>query len=128
MPETSPECGSAGRVSINAIDPQTGKSSFVLISDRRMHNVATRSMGHAKECAFLVPLTLQHPVGIFEGLKEDADEDPRGAGWYCYCYKPNYSFDENGKQIPPYPPESLAKLGKVWIWVKRRARGELVWL
>jgi hypothetical protein len=68
-----------------------------------MHNVATRSMGHAKECAYMVPFTLQHPVGIFEGLKEDADEDPRGLGWYCYCSTPSYSYDENGKQIPPFP-------------------------
>jgi len=57
-------------------------------------------MGHANECAHLVPFTLQKPTAIFEGLTEERDEDRRGVGWLCYCSKPAFRFDEDGNRLP----------------------------
>src|SRR5437763_539717 len=91
-----------GRVSLRAVDPQTGKPAEVLISHRRMHAVARRSLGHAKECGILVPYTLQHPTAIFEGIRKEEDEDERTPGWHCYCSKPSYSFSDDGEERPPY--------------------------
>ena len=113
-----------GRVSLSAIDPQTGKDTEVLISHRRMHTVARRSLGHAKECGLLVPYTLQQPTAIFEGLRKDEDEDRRIPGWYCYCAKPACSFDENGEEQPPYPNEVFLvfvnrdKVAYNWRWAR----------
>lgn len=113
-----------GRVSLRAIDPQTGKDTAVLISHRRMHAVAQRSLGHAKECGILVPFTLQQPTAIFEGLRKDEDEDSRTPGWYCYCSKPPCSFNENGEEQPAYPNQvflvfvNREKVAYNWRWAK----------
>lgn len=60
-------------------------------------------MAHAKECAIIVPMILQHPTAIFEGLREDEDEDPRGVGWRCYCGIPAISYHSDGTERSPYP-------------------------
>ncbi|MBP7826424.1 MAG: hypothetical protein KA236_07730 [Verrucomicrobia bacterium] len=118
------ESETPGRVTLRAIDPQSGEATEVLISHRRMHAVAQRSLGQAKECGILVPHTLQHPTAIFEGLRKDEDEDQRAPGWYCYCSKPPYSFDENGEEQPPYPGQvflvfvNREKVAYNWRWAR----------
>jgi len=113
-----------GRVSLRAIDPQSGKETHVLISHLRLHAVAQRSLGHAKECGLLVPHTLQHPTAIFEGLRKDEDEDRRTPGWYCYCSKPLCSYDENGEEQPAYPNQVFLvfvnrdKVAYNWRWAR----------
>jgi len=113
-----------GRVSLRAIDPESGKDTEVLISHQRMHAVARRSLGHAKECGLLVPHALQHPTAIFEGLRKDEDEDRRVPGWYCYCSTPPYSFNEDGEEQPPYPNQVFLvfvnrhRVAYNWRWAK----------
>ena len=60
-------------------------------------------MGHANECGHIVPMILQQPTAIFEGLREDADEDRRGYGWRCYCGIPEHAYHADGTERPPYP-------------------------
>jgi hypothetical protein len=118
------ESETPGRVSLRAVDPQSGRQIEVLISHRRMHAVAQRSLGHAKECGLLVPYTLQQPAAIFEGLRKDEDEDRRTPGWYCYCSKPSCSFGENGEDQPPYPHQVFLvfvnrdKVAYNWRWAR----------
>jgi hypothetical protein len=113
-----------GRVRLGAIDPLSGGQTEVLISHRRMHAVARRSLGHAKECGILVPYALQHPTAIFEGLRRDDDEDRRSPGWYCYCTKPRRSFNENGEEQPAYPNQvflvfvNREKVAYNWRWAR----------
>jgi len=61
-----------------------------------------QSIGFAKETAFNVPHVLQSPTAIFEGLKQEEDEDPRGEGWLCYCGLPPHSYSESGAEVPPW--------------------------
>jgi hypothetical protein len=120
----STESEAAGRITLRAIDPHSGNDTEVLISHRRMHAVAHRSLGHAKECGILVPHTLQNPAAIFEGLRKDEDEDRRAPGWYCYCSKPPCSFDDNGEEQPPYPGQvflvfvNREKVAYNWRWAR----------
>ena len=114
----------AGRITLHAVDPKTGQPAEVLISHHRMYTVGRRSLGHAKECAFLVPHTLQHPTAVFEGLRKDEDEDQRTPGWHCYCSKPPYSFSEDGEERPPYDKQVFLvfvnqdKVAYNWRWAK----------
>jgi hypothetical protein len=87
---------------IEAVNPRDGKRCEVLISHARMQAVATRSMGHAKECAYIVPEILQSPTSTFEGLRREEDEDPRGVGWLCYCGIPLKSYRADGSEGKPY--------------------------
>jgi hypothetical protein len=68
-------------LTIEAMNPADGQTCEVLISFNRMQTVGRRSLGHAKECGFIVPAILQKPTAVFEGLRLDEDEDPRGVGW-----------------------------------------------
>jgi hypothetical protein len=87
-----------------AIEPKDGSLSCeVLVSFDRMQSVARRGMGHAKECGLIVPAILQKPSAIFEGLRQDDDEDRRGFGWRCYCGIPEHSFRADGSEARPYP-------------------------
>jgi hypothetical protein len=70
-----------------------------------MQAVARRSLGHAKECGYLVPQILQKPTAVFEGLCEDEDEDRRGYGWRCYCGTPAQSYRRDGSATRPYPDQ-----------------------
>lgn len=125
MPDAETE--HAGRVCIAAVDPVSGKTIEVEISHRRMHTVAIRSLGHAAECAFLVPYTLQHPGAIFEGIRLEEDEDRRNAGWYCYCSVPECSYNEDGVPQSAYPGQvflvfvNARRVAYNWRWAKADA-------
>lgn len=59
-------------LSLQALDPATGKlDAEVQISYDRMQAVGRRSLGHAKECGYIVPAILQRPKAVFEGLRRD---------------------------------------------------------
>jgi len=73
-----------------------------MISYDRMQAVGKRSLGHAKECAYIVPMILQQPTAVFEGLRRDEDEDRTGYGWRCYCGIPDHAYRRDGTAIPPY--------------------------
>jgi hypothetical protein len=88
---------------LQAVNPVDGKVCNVQISFERMQTVARRSLGHAKECGYIVPMILQKPTAIFEGLRWDQDEDPRGVGWRCYCGIPERSYSSDGTPGRPYP-------------------------
>jgi len=68
-----------------------------------MQAVGRRSLGHAKECGYIVPAILQHPTAVFEGLRREEDEDSRGVGWRCYCGVPDCSYRRDGTETAPYP-------------------------
>jgi len=90
-------------LTLQALDPITGKlTAEVQISYDRMQAVGRRSLGHAKECGYTVPAILQGPTAVFEGLRQDEDEDPRGVGWRCYCGIPEHSFRRDGTEAAPY--------------------------
>ena len=91
-------------LTLQALDPATGKlTAEVQISYDRMQVVGRRSLGHAKECGYSVPAILQRPTAVFEGLRRDEDEDPRGVGWRCYCGIPDHSYRPDGTEAAPYP-------------------------
>lgn len=108
-----------------AIEPKDGTLTCeVLISSERMQAVGRRSMGHAKECGFIVPMILQKPTAIFEGLRRDEDEDRWGYGWRCYCGVPEQSFRPDGSSGRPYPGQvylvfvNEEKVAYNWRWEK----------
>lgn len=70
-------------LTLAAINPADGKTTDVLMSYDRMQAIGRRGLGHAKETGYIVPKILQQPTAIFEGLREDEDEDRRGVGWRC---------------------------------------------
>lgn len=90
---------------LDALDPDSDQLTKVQVSYDRMQAVARRSMAHAKECGLIVPQILQSPTAIFEGLREDDDEDPRGVGWRCYCGRPNKAYHPDGSERSPYPEQ-----------------------
>ena len=60
-------------------------------------------MAHAKECGIIVPMILEQPTAIFEGLRQDEDEDRHGYGWRCYCGIPEHAYHSDGTERPAYP-------------------------
>lgn len=93
-------------ITLLAIEPRDGSLTCeIQISFERMQTVGRRSMGHAKECGIIVPMILQKPTAIFEGLRLDEDEDRRGYGWRCYCGVPEQSFRPDGTSGRPYPDQ-----------------------
>jgi len=89
-------------ITLEAVDPPGGKCR-VQVAYERMQVVGRRSLGHAQECGHLVPMVLQHPTAVFEGLCRDDDEDRRGVGWRCYCGVPDRAYYADGAMRPPYP-------------------------
>ena len=53
------------------------------------------------EAAKIVPLVLQRPTAVWEGLGREVDEDKRGVGWRCYCKVPDRSYAEDGTECGP---------------------------
>ena len=90
-------------LTLQAVDPVDGRKCEVLISYDRMQTVARRSMAHAKECGIIVPMILQQPTAVFEGLRQDKDEDRLGFGWRCYCGVPEHAYHTDGAERSPYP-------------------------
>jgi hypothetical protein len=90
-------------ITLLAIEPRDGTLSCeIQISFERIQAVDRRSLGHAKECGIIVPMILQKPTAIFEGLRRDEDEDRWGYGWRCYCGVPEHSYRADGTSAPPY--------------------------
>jgi len=89
-------------ITLLAIEPKDGTLSLeVQISFERMQAVGRRGLGHAKESGLILPMILQKPTAIFEGLRRDEDEDKRGYGWRCYCGRPEHSYRPDGSSAPP---------------------------
>lgn len=112
-------------ITLSAIDPRDGTLTCeVQISFERMQAVGRRSMGHAKECGHIVPMVLQMPTAIFEGLRRDEDEDRWGYGWRCYCGVPEHSYRPDGTQAPPYSGQVFLvfvnddRVAYNWRWEK----------
>ena len=88
-------------LTINAVDPIDGKSCTIQISHGRLQFIKQLGLRAIHETAKLVPLALQKPTAIFEGLTTDEDEERgRGAGWRCYVTKPTIAFRATGVQHP----------------------------
>lgn len=111
-------------IQLAAVDPESGKTCQIQISFDRMQAVGKRSLGHAKECGWIVPQILQKPTGIFEGLRHDEDEDRTGYGWRCYCGLPDRSYGMDGREAPPYPGQVYLvfindqRVAYNWRWEK----------
>ena len=106
---SSPGPGRRDYITLLAIEPKDGTLTCeVQISFERMQAVGRRSMGHAKECGLIVPMMLEKPTAIFEGLRRDEDEDRWGYGWRCYCGLPEHRYRTDGSSAPPY-------LGQVYV-------------
>ena len=56
-------------LTLQAIDLHDGTKGQIQISFDRMQTVGRRSMGHAQECGYIVPMILQNPTAVFEGLR-----------------------------------------------------------
>jgi hypothetical protein len=50
-----------------------------------------------------MPMILQQPTAIFEGIRQDEDEDRQGYGWRCYCGIPESAYHSDGSVRAPYP-------------------------
>jgi len=94
-----------GAILLDAINPGDGKFCKVQLSHERMQAVARRSLGQAKECGYILPVILQKPTAIFEGLRLDDDEDRRGVGWRCYCGMPTVAYRTDGSERTPWPDQ-----------------------
>lgn len=86
------------RLCIEALAPGSAKPCLVQISQSRLLTIAKWGKWAVKEAAELVPYVLQFPVAVFEGLRREEDEDPRGAGWRCYCGRPAKKFQKDGSE------------------------------
>jgi hypothetical protein len=112
-------------ITLQAINPDDGTLTVeIQLSYDRMQTVAKRSLGHAKECGYIVPMILQKPTAIFEGLTQDQDEDSRGYGWRCYCGIPEVSYHSDGTSGLPYSVQvylvfvNEAGVAYNWRWEK----------
>ena len=112
---------------LKARRPEGGECE-VQISYDRMQAVGRRSMGHAKEAAYIVPMVLLSPTAVFEGLRRDEDEDRQGYGWRCYCGVPDRAYRMDGSQRSPYPGQVYLVfvndegVAYNWRWESRRSR------
>ena len=91
------------RLCIHAFNPDNRQTCLIQISQQRLLTIAKWGAWAVKEASELVPLILQHPRAVFEGLRRDEDEDPRGTGWRCYCGKPIKKFEKDGSEANPDP-------------------------
>lgn len=89
--------------------------------------IGRRSLGQAKECGYIVPHVLQQPTAVFEGLREDDDEDRRGVGWRCYCGVPDRAYHSDGTERSAYPGQvylvfvNEERVAYNWRWEKADA-------
>lgn len=113
------------QATVEAIDPITGKKFAVLVNQKRLHEVSKRGRGHILEAAEFVPIILQEPKAIFEGLCCDNDEPRgRGYGWRCYSGIPPYAYNVEGIRISAWPDEVFLvfvnrdRIAYLWYWAK----------
>jgi hypothetical protein len=122
-PKSRREC-----LTIEAVNPDDGKHYNVMVSYDRIRFLGRLSQGHTKECAELVPMTLQRPTSIFEGLLRDEDDDKQGLGWRCYCGVPDRSYGPDGEKWPPWPNQVFLvflnrdRMAYNWRWEKADPR------
>ena len=81
-----------GYTSLRAINPRTGDTWELLLSDDKYRRTALRGMGAARELAFTVREGLLKPTAIFLGVR-DVDRDISDDGWLCYVVKPHFAYD-----------------------------------
>ena len=121
--------GRRERILISAVDPIDGKICTVQISHHRLMTVARRSRGQIQECAFTVPAVLQRPTAVFEGVRMDQDEDPRGVGWRCYCGIPEFAYRADGTKREAWPNQvflvfvNAEQVAYNWRWEQADPRG-----
>lgn len=89
-----------GYSSIPAVDPADESLWEVLVSHEKMDRIARRGIMHAKELAYSVRDVLVAPRVIFQGVREEGEED-----WLCYVGVPKHAFTRTGDQILPYEGE-----------------------
>jgi len=71
-----------------------------------------------------VPMILQRPTAIFEGIRRDEDEDRQGFGWRCYCGIPDQGFLQDGTPVRPFPGQLYVvfvndeRVAYNWRWEK----------
>jgi hypothetical protein len=111
-------------LTVEAVDPETGRPMAVMCSHRKLLNCARGNRGQVYEAARLVPIILQHPKAVFRGLKRDADEPvgKKEEGWLCYSGIPPHAYNEDGSERGPWPGEvflvfvSKEKVVYNWYW------------
>lgn len=100
----------------HAIDPVDGRLREVTLSMARVRAAAMRSEGQLRECALVVPMVLQRPTAIFQGLRREEDEPHEGYGWRCYCGIPDAAYRQDGAARQPWPGEVfLVFVTEDWI-------------
>ena len=105
---------------LDAVDPETGALCKIQLSHDRLNSVARRSLGQAKECAYILPAILQTPTAIFQGLRSEDDEDRRGVGWRCYCGIPQVAYRTDGSERSVWPDQVFLVFVNEdnWRWEK----------
>ncbi len=93
------------RLTVKGKDPRGSTPRAITVSNHKLRAAARRSVGQMKECQFVLPMVLQEPTAIFEGLKRAADEPYTGCGWFCYCGVPRTAYGRDGTAREPWPNE-----------------------
>jgi hypothetical protein len=71
-----------------------------------------------------MPLVLQDPAAVFEGLRFDEDDDRQEVGWRCYCGLPDHAYHSDGAKRRAYPSQvylvfvNSANVAYNWRWEK----------
>ena len=108
---------------IQAIDPQTGRMDYIVISSERLLRVGKRSKSQTMEAAYTLIDTVQNPQHIFEGIRWDEDERSSDVpGWRCYCKKPTKRYKFEGVPVRADPNKVFMvfvnenKVAYLWYW------------
>lgn len=89
-----------------AINPETGKPDLVLtLNYNRVNTILNRrdNRGEKLTLAYLVPEAIQKPNALYRGLRFEEDErhSCNSPGWLCYCYYPEYRYNQDGQKVKP---------------------------
>jgi len=91
------------RLTLEAINPKDGKPISVYIPQTLIVNRGKRSFGEAYTIRDIIPYVLKTPTSIFEGLRDERDEDRTTSGWRCYCGIPSMSYNSKGESYQTKP-------------------------
>ena len=91
------------RNTLEAINPADGTLFGVYLPNDLIQIKGKRSFGDAFTIARVVPYVLKYPAAIFEGLRDERDENRNSAGWRCYCGRPPFRYKSDGTECNPYP-------------------------